>query len=102
MSDVIQDYPVHHAGIRPVMHPGLGVTVNGQTAVRYLRFLRPVRLDAHPATASVADLPASQVAIEVLLCERQPCRHAGHDRHERLSVRFARCAVFHQASGGRA
>lgn len=45
MSDVIQDYPVHHAGIRPVMHPGLGVTVNGQTAVRYLRFLRPVRLD---------------------------------------------------------
>lgn len=45
MNKPIPDYPVAHAGLKPVQHPRLGVTVNAQTAVRYLRFLRPVRVD---------------------------------------------------------
>ncbi len=38
-------YPVTHAAIRPVQHPRLGIEVDGQTAVRYLRFLRHTRID---------------------------------------------------------
>jgi hypothetical protein len=41
----LRDYGVSHGGIRPVRHPRLGVEINGQTCVRYLRFLRPARLD---------------------------------------------------------
>lgn len=42
---LLKHYPISHGGIRPVLHPRLGVEVNGQTCIRYLRFLRPVRLD---------------------------------------------------------
>ncbi|HEY3396157.1 MAG TPA: hypothetical protein VGM19_00710 [Armatimonadota bacterium] len=45
MSDVLSFWPVAHAGLTPVFHPRLGVEINGQSAVRYLRFLRPVELD---------------------------------------------------------
>lgn len=45
MSQLLSDYPLSHAGIRPVWHPQLQTTVAGQTAIRYLRFLQPVRLD---------------------------------------------------------
>jgi len=45
MSTLLRYYPVNHGGIRPVFHPGLGEEINGQTSVRYLRFLRPVRVD---------------------------------------------------------
>ncbi len=37
--------PVTHGWIRPVRHPGLGVEVNGQSVVRYLRFGRMARVD---------------------------------------------------------
>jgi hypothetical protein len=42
---VLKHYPISHGGIRPVFHPGLGVSINGQTCIRYLRFLRPARID---------------------------------------------------------
>ena len=45
MTEPLPYWPVAHAGIRPVLHPRLGVEINGQTAVRYLRFLRPVEID---------------------------------------------------------
>lgn len=38
-------YPVDHAGRRKIIHPELGCEIHVQTAVRYLRFLRPVRVD---------------------------------------------------------
>ncbi len=40
----LSDFPVHHAGRRTIVHPELGRDVHAQTAVRYLRFLRPVRV----------------------------------------------------------
>ncbi|MCS7062144.1 MAG: hypothetical protein RMN25_13410, partial [Anaerolineae bacterium] len=40
----LRDFPITHAGLRPVWHPRLQTQVNAQTAVRYLRFGRPVRL----------------------------------------------------------
>ena len=45
MSTALRNYPISHGGIRPVSHRRLGVEINGQTCIRYLRFLRPVRLD---------------------------------------------------------
>jgi len=36
---------IAHGGIRPLHHPRLEARVNCQTAVRYLRFRRPVRID---------------------------------------------------------
>src|SRR5688572_15232224 len=45
MSTLLADFPVHHAHLKPARHPELGVEINGRTAVRYMRFLRPVRLD---------------------------------------------------------
>lgn len=41
----LDDYPVSHAGRRAVMHPALHRRIYAQTAVRYMRFLRPVRID---------------------------------------------------------
>jgi hypothetical protein len=40
----LQDFPVHHAGRRTIRHPELKRDTHAQTAVRYLRFLRPVRV----------------------------------------------------------
>lgn len=45
MSEALQDYPIFHAGCKPVMHPRLGVEIAGQTSIRYMRFLQPVRID---------------------------------------------------------
>jgi len=36
---------VTHAHVFPVLHPRLGVEVDGRSCVRYLRFRRPVRID---------------------------------------------------------
>ncbi len=44
-EEPLKDYAVTHAGIRPLLHPRLGVEVNSQTAVRYLRFLAPAKID---------------------------------------------------------
>ncbi|MHB9132603.1 MAG: glucosidase family protein [Armatimonadota bacterium] len=45
MVELLKDYAITHGGIQPVNHPRLGVEVHGQTAIRYLRFLRPVQID---------------------------------------------------------
>ena len=45
MNQTLPDYPIHHAGIKPYHHRQLGVEVNGQTAVRYLRFGQRARVD---------------------------------------------------------
>ena len=45
MNSLLPDYPITHGGIRRFLHPDLGVEVNAQTTVRYLRFMRRVRLD---------------------------------------------------------
>ncbi|HOL21375.1 MAG TPA: hypothetical protein PLQ41_00775 [bacterium] len=44
-NEVLKDYPVFHAGIKKVMHHELGVEINSQTSVRYMRFLRKVSID---------------------------------------------------------
>ncbi len=40
----LNNYSISHAGRRTVLHPELGREIQAQTAVRYLRFLRPVRV----------------------------------------------------------
>jgi hypothetical protein len=45
MKTPLSDWSIHHAGVKPVFHPRLKTVVNGQTAVRYMRFLRPVAID---------------------------------------------------------
>lgn len=45
MSQLLAHYPVVHAGLRKVPHPRLGRVIDGQTAVRYLRFIAPARVD---------------------------------------------------------
>ncbi len=45
MSTALAIYPVDHAGRRTVMHPDLHREIPAQTAVRYLRFLQPARVD---------------------------------------------------------
>jgi len=45
MSRQLSCSAVTHAHINPVMHPRLGVQVDGRSVVRYLRFRRRVRLD---------------------------------------------------------
>ncbi len=42
---VLKDYAITHGGIKPVVHPRLGVEVNGQTVLRTLRFGQPVCVD---------------------------------------------------------
>jgi hypothetical protein len=44
MVTLLGDYPITHGGIRRMHHPRLGIDFNAQTTVRYLRFMRPVRL----------------------------------------------------------
>ncbi|MEX0653881.1 MAG: hypothetical protein WD534_15800 [Phycisphaeraceae bacterium] len=45
MAESLNHHDITHAHLAPVHHPRLDTTVNGRSAVRYLRFLRPVRLD---------------------------------------------------------
>ncbi len=44
-TSLLSCFPITHAELKPIRHPQLGVIVNNQTAVRYLRFGRRVRLD---------------------------------------------------------
>jgi len=44
MDILLNDYPITHGGIRRMRHPRLGIDFNAQSAVRYLRFMRPVRI----------------------------------------------------------
>ncbi len=41
----LEDYSVFHAGRRKIMHPVLAKEIYSQTAVRYMRFLRKVKID---------------------------------------------------------
>ena len=50
----LTDYPVHHAGRSKVAHPQLQREIHAQTAVRYVRFLRPVQV-AHLDLPLVAE-----------------------------------------------
>jgi hypothetical protein len=43
--ELLNDYPVSHAGRVKILHPDLQREIYAQTAVRYLRFLRQVRID---------------------------------------------------------
>jgi len=45
LREPLKDYSVFHGGRKKVPHPKLGVEIVGRTAVRYMRFLRSVRLD---------------------------------------------------------
>jgi hypothetical protein len=45
MSEPLSNFPVTHTGIKMIAHTELQTPVAGRTAVRYLRFLRPVVLD---------------------------------------------------------
>ena len=41
----LSHYPLTHGGIRKILHPRLGVEIDNQTCVRYLRFARQVEID---------------------------------------------------------
>ncbi len=45
MSGLLRDDPICHGHLKPFRHPRLRTVVNGQTAVRYLRFAQKVRVD---------------------------------------------------------
>ena len=45
MSKEIHDFPIHHGGIQRVHHPRFDVDIDAQTAVRYMRFSQPVRIE---------------------------------------------------------
>ena len=51
----LTDHPIYHAGRRKVMHPELEREIYSQTAVRYMRFLRKMRIDH-------LELPATNAA----------------------------------------
>lgn len=102
-----QPLPVNaitHGWIRPVAHPDLGVTINGQSVVRYLRFGREVRLDrlelkpgwvargepgvpSHPAHVTVATLDAATGRWRTLRDVELPPdpRIAGEGLHQRMT-----------------
>ena len=42
---LLRDFPITHGGVKPVQHPRLHTQVNGQTAIRYLRFGQRARID---------------------------------------------------------
>ena len=42
---MLNERSISHGGIKPVLHDRLGVLVDGQTAIRYLRFGRQVSID---------------------------------------------------------
>ena len=44
-GEQLKYFPVTHGGIRQTHHPRLGAEINGQTCIRYLRFMRPVKID---------------------------------------------------------
>ncbi|OPZ24776.1 MAG: hypothetical protein BWZ02_02759 [Lentisphaerae bacterium ADurb.BinA184] len=95
---------ISHGWIRPVRHPDLGVEVNGQSVVRYLRFGREVRIarlelkplvagrwvpavPTHPAHVTVSRLDAAgrwQVLRDVEL-PPDP-RIGGEGLHQGMSV----------------
>jgi len=103
---VLQDFPVHHAGRRTIRHPELQRDIRAQTAVRYLRFLRPVRVarlelplaahcgrwvpnvPAHPAhvTVSVLDRAAKRwkVVADVELPPNPGCAGEGLAQEMRI------------------
>ncbi|MEI6971814.1 MAG: hypothetical protein WCL44_09895 [bacterium] len=102
---VLQDYSVHHAGRRLIMHPELEREIHAQTAVRYLRFLRPVRVarlelppprygrwvpnvPTHPAhvTVSVLDRAANRwkVIADVELPPNPKCAGEGLSQEMRI------------------
>src|SRR6266508_3609676 len=45
MSEVLLYSPTTHAHLFPVFHPRLNVEITGRSVVKYLRFLRDVRVD---------------------------------------------------------
>lgn len=85
---LLKNYPITHGGIRPVHHSGLGVQVNGQTCIRYMRFLKPVRIDRlelglisgtedKPMGGSgrwVPDIPTHPAHLIVSVLEKRTCR----------------------------
>lgn len=44
-SSLLSYHPLTHAHIKPVYHPRLGTEINGQSAVKCLRFMRPVKIE---------------------------------------------------------
>ncbi len=45
MDRYLFNYPLTHGGLRKIIHPRLNVEVDNQTAVKYMRFIRPVKID---------------------------------------------------------
>lgn len=45
MPHKLAHYPVTHGGIRKVIHPHLKVEIDNQTAIKYLRFIEPVKIE---------------------------------------------------------
>jgi hypothetical protein len=45
MNEELKQFPITHAGIKPYMHPRLKAVIDGRTAIRYVRFLRPVKVE---------------------------------------------------------
>ncbi len=53
MSQKLVHYAITHGGIRKVFHPRLKTEVDNQTAVKYLRFIQPVKIETLELPRSV-------------------------------------------------
>lgn len=115
----LEAVPVDHAGRVRVMHPDLGRQVLAQTAVRYLRFLHPVRVShlelpivnaaalagrwvpsvpTHPAHVVVSTLDERtnrwRIVKEIDLAPNPDCRGQGLSQDtpiDRMEEHFRRC-----------
>jgi hypothetical protein len=79
MSAILKDYAITHALLRPVRHPRLGRDVWARTAARYLRFLRPVRVQRLELKRlvygrSIPSVPAHPAHVTVSTLDRQSNR----------------------------
>jgi hypothetical protein len=75
----LADHAVAHAAVVPVRHPRLGVEIAGQAAVRYLRFLRPMRLERLELPYAVAGrwipaVPTHPAHLTISVLDRQTMR----------------------------
>jgi hypothetical protein len=53
MAQKLVHYAVTHGGIRKLLHPRLNTEIDNQTAVKYLRFIQPVKVDTLELPRSV-------------------------------------------------
>lgn len=79
MTSQLKDYSISHGGLRRAFHPRLRTEVLGQTAIRYMRFMRQVRVDRlemkpHVYGRWTPSVPTHPAHLIVSILNRETCR----------------------------